>query len=78
MPTATIRRTAALVSVAALTDLREGARHVLAPDGAVARAIEALVQTGLNAYAVVSVAMWTIVLCVTARGSCSRVNEILD
>jgi hypothetical protein len=62
-------RTLALVAAAALTDARLGVRHALAPDGPLARAAGGLVQAGLNAYLVLSVVAWALLLCVTAPRS---------
>jgi hypothetical protein len=75
MPLATTSRAVALVAVAALTDLRDGTRQVLAADGPVARAADVLVQAGINTYAVLSVAVWALALCITARRPCSHVMK---
>jgi hypothetical protein len=69
MPFPTDGRPLALVAHAALTTARDGVRDLLAPDGPLVRVATQVAQFGANAYDVISVATWALLLCLVARRS---------
>jgi hypothetical protein len=68
-------RPLAFVATAVLGAARDGVRDLMAPDGPLVRLATQVVQLGTNAYDVVSVATWALLLCLVARrarGSLTR------
>jgi len=57
----------ALAAAAALTGMRDSVRPLFAPDGAMTRLAETLVQASITVYGVVSIAIWALGLWLAAR-----------